>query len=108
MADFGELGSTDFGELSRAELAEVSRAVGDVFNNLVVDVFCEFYCALCPTGGADPAALTWFDKLTTGEKAIRSECLHPSQYTLAAPWARIPQFRYSARVLVTSSRKQPY
>jgi hypothetical protein len=33
-------------------------AVGDVFNNLVVDVFCEFHSALCPTGGADPAALT--------------------------------------------------
>ena len=100
MADFGELGST--------ELAEVSRAVGDVFNNLVVDVLCKLNSALCPTGGADPAALAWFDKLTTGEKAIRSECLHPSQYTLAAPWARIPQLRYSARVLVTSSRKQPY
>ena len=42
------------------------------------------------------------------ENAFRREYLQPSQYTLAAPLARIPQFKYSARVLVTSSRKQPY
>ena len=76
--------------------------MGDVFDNLVVDVLCKFYSTLCPAGGADPAALTWFDKLTTGENATRSEYLQPSQYTLAAPWARIPQFKYSARVLVTA------
>jgi hypothetical protein len=31
--------------------------MGDVFNNLVEDVLCKFYSALCPAGGADPAAL---------------------------------------------------
>ncbi len=66
-----ELDSTDFGELC--------RAVSNVFDDFAVDVFCELHRSLCTTGRAHPSALARFDKLTAGEKAIRSECLQPLQ-----------------------------
>jgi hypothetical protein len=85
--------------------------MGDVFNNLVVDVFCEFYCALCPTGGADSAALAWFDKLTTGEKATRSECLQWfDKLTTGEKATRSECLQWFDKRTTgrTTSRKQPY
>jgi hypothetical protein len=52
-------------------------AMGDVFDNFAVDVFCELHGSLSSAGGQTPRRLH--------ENAMRSECLHPSQYTRAAP-----------------------
>ncbi len=83
----GEDGVADFGELS--------RAVGDVLDDFVVDMLptsprlrrtsCELHRSLSSTRRAHPPTFAWFDRLTTEENAIRSECLQPSQYTRAAP-----------------------
>ena len=48
--------------------------MGEVLDNFAVDVLRGLHGALDAAGGAHPAALAWFDKLTTGENAIRRDC----------------------------------
>jgi hypothetical protein len=75
--------------------AKDGMAMGDIFDDLVVNrlptsprlrrISRKLHRSLRPAGAAHPTSFVRLDKLTTGEKAIRSECWQPSQYTRAAP-----------------------